>query len=53
MNALNKIIRIIETPHKCQRLASALWPIPLIVMCVVIPFVVKKTWNEHKNRGER
>ena len=37
---------------KTQRIASALWPLTLIALVIVIPFAVKKAFDEKRAAGE-
>jgi hypothetical protein len=34
---------------KTQRLAARVWPVTLIVMVVLFPFLVRKSYQELKN----
>jgi hypothetical protein len=38
-------------PLKLQRFASAWWPVTLIVLFIVTPFLVRKSYNELKDGG--
>jgi hypothetical protein len=37
---------------KTQRIASALWPLTLLALVIVIPFAVKKAYDEKRAAGE-
>jgi len=52
MTLIGKVRVALETPNKIQRAAAAVWPVTLLVMIIVIPFALKKAYDEKRAAGE-
>lgn len=48
MNRLRKIAGTLQAPHKLQRMANFAWPIVLVGMVILVPFLVKKSYDEYR-----